>query len=184
MKKAISGFTIVELLLVIVVIGILATISAVAYNGVLTRAENTKTINAMSAYTKLFTLYAADKGSYPTATAYACLGGGWTGSCGVSTSGSPACSYSGTYSVDATFNTQLAEYSTSLPAMSTQTMSCKGETYKGSFVYPNNTNTKNMSITMQLKAGTDCPSILGTAKLSLSLPYDQLLWCYYAMPAL
>ncbi len=40
MNKSTSGFTIVELLVVIVVIAILAAISVVAYNGVTVRAEN------------------------------------------------------------------------------------------------------------------------------------------------
>ena len=39
MKKTTSGFTIVELLIVIVVIGILAAITIVAYNGVQNRAN-------------------------------------------------------------------------------------------------------------------------------------------------
>ena len=39
MKKTTSGFTIVELLIVIVVIGILSAISIVAYNGVQSRAQ-------------------------------------------------------------------------------------------------------------------------------------------------
>jgi prepilin-type N-terminal cleavage/methylation domain-containing protein len=42
MKKTTSGFTIVELLIVIVVIGILAAIVIVAYNGVQDRANKTK----------------------------------------------------------------------------------------------------------------------------------------------
>ena len=40
-----TGFTIVELLIVIVVIGILAAITIVAYNGIQTRAQNTQRIN-------------------------------------------------------------------------------------------------------------------------------------------
>ena len=39
MKKTKSGFTIVELLIVIVVIGILAAITIVAYNGIQSRAR-------------------------------------------------------------------------------------------------------------------------------------------------
>ena len=42
MKKTTSGFTIVELLIVIVVIGILAAISVVAYNGIKDRAQKQK----------------------------------------------------------------------------------------------------------------------------------------------
>lgn len=42
MRKATSGFTIVELLIVIVVIAILAAISVVAYNGIQSRANDSK----------------------------------------------------------------------------------------------------------------------------------------------
>jgi prepilin-type N-terminal cleavage/methylation domain-containing protein len=41
MLKTKSGFTIVELLIVIVVIGILAAITIVAYNGIQDRANDT-----------------------------------------------------------------------------------------------------------------------------------------------
>jgi len=67
-----KGFTIVELLIVIVVIGILAAITIVAYNGVQQRAYNTKVVAGANAYLKAFYEYKAVKGSYPTATG--CLG--------------------------------------------------------------------------------------------------------------
>jgi len=72
MHKTKSGFTIVELLIVIVVIGILAAITIVAYNGIQTRAKNAKTVNAAVSWVKAFKLYNADKGSWPTD--YSCLG--------------------------------------------------------------------------------------------------------------
>ena len=45
MKRGVKGFTIVELLIVIVVIAILAAISIVAYNGIQSRANNTKIVS-------------------------------------------------------------------------------------------------------------------------------------------
>ena len=63
-----SGFTIVELLIVIVVIGILAAITIVAYNGVQNRARTTTAqANAQEVQSKS-EVYAADEGngSYPT----------------------------------------------------------------------------------------------------------------------
>jgi prepilin-type N-terminal cleavage/methylation domain-containing protein len=66
------GFTIVELLIVIVVIAILAAISIVAYNGIQTRAKNVKTVNAAVTWIKALKLYNADKDSWPTN--YSCLG--------------------------------------------------------------------------------------------------------------
>lgn len=60
------GFTIVELLIVIVVIAILAAISIVAYNGIQNRAKNTAVQNDIRQVAKLIELYNADKGSYPS----------------------------------------------------------------------------------------------------------------------
>lgn len=60
-----SGFTIVELLIVIVVIAILATISIIAYQGITKRAaETTLQSDLRNASTKLATNHATD-GSYP-----------------------------------------------------------------------------------------------------------------------
>lgn len=71
-----SGFTIVELLIVIVIIGILAALVIVVYSGIQQRAENAKTISAVQAYKKALLQYATEKGSYPPGAVdgYACLG--------------------------------------------------------------------------------------------------------------
>lgn len=76
MRKSTKGFTIVELLIVIVVIGILAAITIVAYNGIQTRAKNTKTVNAAVSWIKALKLYNADKGTWPTGRS--CLGSSTT----------------------------------------------------------------------------------------------------------
>lgn len=83
-----KGFTIVELLIVIVVIGILAAITIVAFNGIQQRANNTKTSSMIGGYVKALSTYAAEKNTYPgvigsvTADNIACLDGTstcWTG---------------------------------------------------------------------------------------------------------
>lgn len=72
------GFTIVELLIVIVVIGILATISIVAYTGIQQKARNQQTIAAVGAYAKAMLLYSSDKGSYPIVRSpLSCMGIGY-----------------------------------------------------------------------------------------------------------
>jgi prepilin-type N-terminal cleavage/methylation domain-containing protein len=70
-----SGFTIVELLIVVVVIAILAAITIVAYNGIQQRARNTQIIAGTSVYRKALQLYAQENGSYPAASG--CLGSGY-----------------------------------------------------------------------------------------------------------
>ncbi len=71
------GFTIVELLIVIVVIAILAAISVVAYNGIQRRANNTARITNAAAAIKLINAYTATYGTYPTTTANSCVGDGF-----------------------------------------------------------------------------------------------------------
>ena len=67
-----KGFTIVELLIVIVVIAILAAVTIVAYNGVQARAYNTKVISGTSQYVKAFLEYKTVNGTYPSTSG--CLG--------------------------------------------------------------------------------------------------------------
>lgn len=68
-----AGFTIVELLIVIVVIGILAAITIVSYNGIVNRAKDTQNQVDAATIGKVATaMYAVDTG-YPTGTTDATL---------------------------------------------------------------------------------------------------------------
>jgi prepilin-type N-terminal cleavage/methylation domain-containing protein len=60
-----KGFTIVELLIVVVVIAILATITIVSFNGIQARARDTNRIENVQAIAKAIELYKVDKGQYP-----------------------------------------------------------------------------------------------------------------------
>ena len=61
------GFTIVELLIVIVVIAILAAITVVAYNGIQARSKDSRVQTDIQAVAKRIELYAVDNnGSYPS----------------------------------------------------------------------------------------------------------------------
>lgn len=61
-----SGFTIVELLIVIVVIAILAAISIVAYNGIQQRGRDTQRSSDIANIKKALEVYRIHNGGYPT----------------------------------------------------------------------------------------------------------------------
>jgi len=69
------GFTIVELLIVIVVIAILAAISIVAYSGIQDRSISARRLNDMEVITKALEMYKAQKGFYPAVQSNS--SGGW-----------------------------------------------------------------------------------------------------------
>ena len=64
-KNKKSGFTIVELLVVIVVIGVLAAITVVAYNGIAGRAKESSLISDMSNARKVLEMYKIEYSYYP-----------------------------------------------------------------------------------------------------------------------
>ncbi len=63
--KSQPGFTIVELLIVVVVIAILAAITIVSYNGIQERARNSKILSDINQVHKLVELHYAEFGEYP-----------------------------------------------------------------------------------------------------------------------
>lgn len=95
-RKLQRGFTIVELLIVIVVIAILAAITIVAYNGIQQRANNTSIISSANSSFKVIESYVAANGKYPDSN-YACI------------STTVGCSLEGT---NAVFNTNMATMGT------------------------------------------------------------------------
>lgn len=64
-RQSIRGFTIVELLIVIVVIGILAAIVIVAYRGVTAKSQYATMRQDMTTIRKVLELYKVDHGDYP-----------------------------------------------------------------------------------------------------------------------
>jgi len=59
------GFTIVELLIVIVVIGILAAITIVSFNGIQARTRDAERASEVKVLQKAFEMYKVDNGVYP-----------------------------------------------------------------------------------------------------------------------
>ena len=62
MRKSVTGFTIVELLIVVVVIAILATISIVAYSGIQSRAKHTQQVAEVDRIGRAIQLWIAENG--------------------------------------------------------------------------------------------------------------------------
>lgn len=72
MRKRSTGFTIVEMIVVVVIIGIIAGIALVSYRGVQDRAKNSQTISAAEQWLKALQIYQARNGGLPTTVS--CLG--------------------------------------------------------------------------------------------------------------
>ena len=84
--KNTSGFTIVELLLVVVVMGILSTIVVVTFTGVQKRAKDAQLISGIDSLEKGLRLYELKNGGFPNPTDVA-SSGGITAACVQPTSG-------------------------------------------------------------------------------------------------
>ena len=77
LKKRQSGFTIVELLIVIVVIGILATLVIVTFTGIQQKARNSQRQTDINALDSHLEAYYAQTGSYPSLAVL--TSSGWIG---------------------------------------------------------------------------------------------------------
>ena len=97
MKKNTSGFTIVELLIVIVVIAILAAISIVAYTGIQQRARDSERKAELQTIAKAVEMYYAANGNYP-------MSSGWCTQISNTTSG-----------YDVAFRNELSEFLPQVP---------------------------------------------------------------------
>lgn len=73
MRRLKAGFTLVELLIVIVVIAILAAITIVAYNGIQTKANNSAIESAADQVLKLLIAYTSTNGTYPLMNDTGCV---------------------------------------------------------------------------------------------------------------
>lgn len=127
------GFTIVELLIVVVVISILAAITMVSYNGITKSAYNTQILSGARSYYDAIVSYQALNGTYPKTQrevdgehiAMTCLGQGYKDQqCG-QVSNVPVYE-------DVLFNSQLQQFlkGTSGP-VSSMLLPVPGETYIG-----------------------------------------------------
>lgn len=109
MKKSTSGFTIVELLVVIVTIAILAAVSVVAYNGIQGRARDSRRMSDIQSINTALQLYVLDKNKAPD----------FGGACSIQNSQDSGCFVNdfngGTAYIWASLQSELSPYIKTLP---------------------------------------------------------------------
>lgn len=158
-----SGFTIVELLIVIVIIGILASITTVAYAGLQNRADTTKAAASIDAVSKMLEMYRLDHGSWPLSNdKYYCIG---------TAENYPAsapfaagtCSYwaggEGYFAiVDSNFNNLLRQYSNTLPNGSlNHTIEGDGYSERGVYYFASTYEPNRAYLTYRVNGDQPCP---------------------------
>lgn len=167
------GFTIVELLVVIVVIAILAAVSVVAYGGIQTRAENAKTLAGIDQFGKALQMYKVhNNGNYPLTGGgfqYGCIAE--SGNCG-NTDGTinSECVGLGASGISVTLNNAIKTVVNSIPAVSDQTIKCENKNVKGAMyvVYGNlfGGNDRNAYVLYFLKGDQRCGTPAGSKLMS------------------
>ena len=161
MKLNRRGFTVVEVLMVIVVIAILAAVSVVTYNGMQKRAQYSAIAATLNTYEKGFRLYKAAHGEFPHSAgyAYSCLGKisdypaeglFGEGQCGFVNS-----SYDTDDRIDDSLNQSLKEFLTDIPNIPlTQYTYSDGSTTRGIYYEGNE---KWYYFEYGLPNGSECP---------------------------
>ncbi len=136
MKTNNRGFTIVELLIVIVVVGILVSLVMVVYSGSREKASNTNTLNIVNQYAKASVQYATDNGKYPEPSpggvAWSCMGNGYPADVCLNTISSAACAGIGSITSQAWYNDAVKPYmQNKTPTADLQLIPCNGLTFVG-----------------------------------------------------
>lgn len=175
------GFTIVELLIVIVVIAILASITVVAYTAITDKATNTKTTVALETWIKALTLYKTDIGHWYGSSS--CLGEGYLyGPTGADTTGIAQCRQdaAGTGILENTaFKSAMTKYvgapsrvnPSFVTSRSSDTVWRRGLTY-----YFGGGDGTQVYIIANYTGITTCPEVLGFTGSATT--YDNLICIY------
>jgi len=163
------GFTIVELLIVIVIIGILAAITIVAYSGIQNRAKSNQVVSGMAQYTKALAAYTTDKSAYPIASGYiACFGG------------SNDCNGTANATQTALLATELSNY---MNGASSTLLRSSGSLMNSitNYVMPDGSSFTGMYIYFFQYGTATCPS-LGGVRFMYSSSSGSDVVCRYALP--
>lgn len=189
-KKPIKyGFTIVELLIVIVIIGILAAIVIVAYRGIQQRANNSQTISVVNSHVKANKQYAADNGKYPEPSpggvAWSCMGTDYPGNTCFNGDASLACSGLGPLPSGSWYNDAVKAYmQNKSPTANFQAATCGSSApFTGAAALSNWPTSGSIGIFYIIAGGgSNCGSPGGYAS-TLWLSFDNnYVSCYIILP--
>jgi len=148
-----NGFTIVELLIVIVVIGILAAITIVAFNGVQNRAKNQQTVSAVRSYYEAIASHGVKNSKLPAGRT--CIGPAEF------YDSNPCYIGASTYNWTATLNDSLNDSISSRPATAKGSVTGSGVTASGIF-YDNATGESATGyLGFPIFGASTCPVIAG-----------------------
>ncbi len=167
-RKNITGFTIVELLIVIVVIAILAAIVFVTYIALQNRAENANTLSGVEQFSKAVQLYRTNTGSYPfigtySSFTYACVAAVGD-SCGrVGGANDSSCGGIGTSTGQAILDTPIRTVIARMPNVSSQGIQCENKVVKGALYYIWGGSDLNGYLLYYLKGDVPCTTPGGSS---------------------
>ena len=171
-----KGFTIVELLIVIVVIAILAAISIVAYTGIQNRAKNQQTTTAVATYYKALASYGVDNSALPNYRA--CLGPE------TFYTSNPCYVGGSTYTWSSALNSALGTYINS-PVATASGAATNGSTVTASGIFYDNPGGGTSGYIGFVQFGvTSCPTISGAQAYSTTptTPLGSDVYCRIRVP--
>lgn len=171
-----SGFTIVELLVVIVVIGVLVSIVTVAYSGVQQKAYNTKVVAGVNTYIKVFQQYKTVKGSYPALDG--CLGSNYPNNAcwSLNPDGTSAI-----FGVNSALDSSLSEFITKKPEVGVElvNISPAANQYRGGAWYTFNYGTGGTPGLGYYLKGNNANCVMS---VSMQLNEGPLTQCVFTLP--
>lgn len=175
-----KGFTIVELLIVVVIIAILAAITIVAYNGVQQRAKNAQDAEAVTQFVKSLYASALQNGKYPVVPSYSCISSNPSQICADTTSTTSACNGFGQATGSTALISNLQAANVGIPTFSMQPVQCGGQTYAGAFM---NMTSDGSSAAFYYFAPSSQPCPNGTPGTVTSSISGGMNICTYSLPA-
>ena len=89
----VKGFTLIELMIVILILGVLAVVSLPAYKDYTTRARVSEALTVTAAYRKEMELYFNENGEFPPKACNSCLNMGLDGDCGNAARSDAICNF-------------------------------------------------------------------------------------------